>query len=202
MGVKETIWAFFKDKGLSDEAIAGVMGNIAVESNYNVTALNEKTGAFGLFQWTGGRKDKLYQFAARQHTGINDIDTQLNFAWLEMQGSEKKTLEALQSDKYSTPEEYAIAFEQNYERSGGSLNSKRESKAASAYKEFSGGKQYEYKDKMVDENDRDLGLKWWGDVVRVVVIILLIIVFIVFIYVAFMGFKPPEVLEKAIKLAV
>ena len=53
------------------------------------------------------------------------FQTQLDFLWSELQGPEKKTLEAFQSGGYITPQDYAAAFEKMFERSGGSALDKR-----------------------------------------------------------------------------
>ena len=143
MSVKESVWAFFKSKGLTDEATAGIMGNIAVESNYSPTAINSTSGAFGLFQWLGSRYDSLLDYASGRNTSASDLDTQLNFAWEEMQTTEKRTLEEMQSDKYETAGEYAEVFEAKFERSGGALVDRRKAEAEKAYTEFT-GKATEY----------------------------------------------------------
>lgn len=46
----EKIWSGLKKGGLSDEAVAGIMGNIKQESSYDPTATNEY-GYHGLVQW-------------------------------------------------------------------------------------------------------------------------------------------------------
>ena len=189
MSVKQNIWAFFKEKGLSDEAVAGIMGNVAVESNYSSTAENESSGAFGLFQWLGSRYYDLVSYAQKTGNMVSDVDTQLNFAWYEMQTTEKKTLEALQSNKYSSPSEYAEAFDRLYERSEGTTVERRQEEAEKAYSEYT-GKEYDYeKVLMIDEaKGGSLGLKWWGDVVRIVLLIGLILTGVIFLYLAIMSF--------------
>lgn len=62
------------------------------------------------------------------------FQTQLDFLWSELQGPEKKTLEAFQSGGYITPQEYAAAFEKMFERSGGSALDRRKQYALEVFK--------------------------------------------------------------------
>lgn len=187
--VKQNVWAFFKEKGLSDEAVAGIMGNVALESNFDSTATNKSSGAFGLFQWLGSRYNELVEYATNRKTMVSDVDTQLNFAWEEMKTTHKSTLEAMESDKYTTPSEYAEVFEKKFEKSGGQGLEQRIQYAEEIYSEFK-GTNYDYqKVTMLDvaAGDKNLGLKWWGDVVRVVLLIGLILTGVIFLYIAIMS---------------
>ena len=123
---QKTIWNFYKKKGLSDEAVAGIMGNIEAESGYNTSAINSSSGAVGLFQWLGSRKDGLYEYAESRGESVTDLNTQLEYSWKELTSSEKNTLAALKSDDYSSASEFAAAFEKLFERSGGSNVEKRQ----------------------------------------------------------------------------
>ena len=62
------------------------------------------------------------------------FQTQLDFLWSELQGPEKKTLEAFQSGGYVTPQDYAEAFEKLFERSKGSALDKRRQYALEVFK--------------------------------------------------------------------
>jgi hypothetical protein len=62
------------------------------------------------------------------------FQTQLDFLWSELQGPEKKTLEAFQSGGYTTPQDYAAAFEKLFERSGGSALDRRKQYALEVFK--------------------------------------------------------------------
>jgi len=62
------------------------------------------------------------------------FQTQLDFLWSELQGPEKKTLEAFQSGGYITPQDYAAAFEKLFERSGGSALDRRKQYALEVFK--------------------------------------------------------------------
>ena len=69
--VHETYY-FFKEKGLSDEQIAGIIGNMTQESALDLRC---PTGQFeGLFQWSNSRKPESF-----------DLQTQLEHAWQEIE---------------------------------------------------------------------------------------------------------------------
>ena len=85
--VQSTVWNYFARKGLSSTAIAGIMGNISAESSFNPSALNQTSGAYGLFQNLGSRLTGLGSGA--------DLTRQLDYAWQELQTSEKSVLDGL-----------------------------------------------------------------------------------------------------------
>jgi len=109
---EKIIWNYFKDKGLSDQAAAGIMGNLFAESglvpnnlqnsfnkSLNMTDEeytekinsgsyknfeNDKAG-YGLAQWTyGPRKRKLLEYAKSKNVSIDDLIMQLDFLCEEM----------------------------------------------------------------------------------------------------------------------
>ena len=91
----KTIWDYFKEKGLNEYGIAGLMGNLKAESNLNpknlqqtyekslkmtddsytksvddgtyINFINDKAG-YGLAQWTWwSRKENLLKFANKEY---------------------------------------------------------------------------------------------------------------------------------------
>lgn len=100
------IWNFFKEKGMSEAGIAGLMGNLRAESNLesniveggshaNEITLNGKTG-YGLAQWTSlNRQQGLYDYAKSKGTSTSDLNTQLEYLWQELNGSYKSVLSRL-----------------------------------------------------------------------------------------------------------
>lgn len=104
------IWNFFKGKGLTDIAIAGIMGNFYAESAFNPRNLqnsyeaaygsddeytknvdagkqsfDSKSGGYGLAQWTySTRKQGLLALAQQKGTSVGDLNTQLEWAWQEL----------------------------------------------------------------------------------------------------------------------
>lgn len=64
------IYQYYKDKGYNDAAIAGILANIEVESNFNTkertVQLNEfgdVVGGLGIYQWNGIRTEMLKNWA-------------------------------------------------------------------------------------------------------------------------------------------
>ena len=136
-----TVWNFFKSKGLSDSAVAGIMGNIQQESNFSSTAgRNAQGSAFGIAQWRGSRLSELNSFAKGKGTSANDLGTQLDFMWKELQGKEKQALHSL--NRTLTATEHASNFNTLYERSGEKAGSKghnnRVNYATNAYNTYAG----------------------------------------------------------------
>lgn len=119
----KVIWDFLKEKGLSDCAVAGIMGNIYAESGLKATNLQnsfekslkmtdaEYTAAvdsgeydnfvrdgagYGYFQWTWwSRKDRLLAFARETGRSIGDPAMQLDFFWNELQSDYPGAVNAL-----------------------------------------------------------------------------------------------------------
>lgn len=137
----ERMWNFFKNKGLSDIAVAGILGNARWESSFSPTARGKGMGpggsdAIGLFQW--GENDRwknLVNWARSQNLNPWDFDTQLKFAWYEMQNSEKSTIPALQSAVSAS--DAAEKFRSVYERSR-HTEQRRKDAAEGYYQQFKG----------------------------------------------------------------
>ena len=79
------------EAGYSPAGACGIMGNIAVESpDYDPSAVNESSGALGLFQWNDGgdRQQNLKDFCRDHQLNWNSIDSQLAFAIYELSGAD------------------------------------------------------------------------------------------------------------------
>lgn len=124
---------FLAGKGLSAAQIAGVEGNLWVESGFNPTDLNKAEGAIGIAQWEGPRRTALRAYAAQTGSTETSLSTQLAFMWKELTGSESGAYSKLKAT--STPGDAAAVFDQFYERSSGEARATRIKKA----KEFFGG---------------------------------------------------------------
>lgn len=216
---KQIIWNFLLSKGLTEEAAAGVMGNIQQESGFDPENVNKSSGAYGLFQWLGGRKTGLKQYAAEMGKKESDINIQLDYFWKELNSTEKSTLNALK-EPAGRASDYAATFEKKFERSGGSAVAKRQKYAEKILAEMygttytdssniiqsdvtsEGGKVLMGTVSTLPETSGGaLGLEWWGDVIRVVVIILLLLGGVVLFALSF-NFTPETIVEKAIEKAV
>lgn len=123
----KAIWSFFKNKGLNDFAIAGIMGNLYAESgllpnnlqntyskkfgmsdseytvavdNGSYTNFIRDSAGYGLAQWTyWSRKQALLNYANSVKKSIADLQMQLEFMWKELQGYSTviKTLKSAKS---------------------------------------------------------------------------------------------------------
>ena len=83
-GNAKVIWNFLKYKGLSDAAVAGVLGNIQAESNFN-PGIEEKSNGigYGLIQWSFGRRDSLERSAKEAGVDPSNLQFQLEYLWNE-----------------------------------------------------------------------------------------------------------------------
>lgn len=80
---KQQVWSFLKGKGLTDEAAAGVMGNMEQESTFNPKAINS-IGCRGIVQWCYGRNDLLTSYANERGKSWDCLGVQLEYMWHEM----------------------------------------------------------------------------------------------------------------------
>ena len=74
------IWAFFKAKGYSDAAVAGILANIQAESSFRTGADNPTDaagGSHGLCQWNGSRWTALKNRAKAMGRSEYDLTVQL-----------------------------------------------------------------------------------------------------------------------------
>jgi hypothetical protein len=92
-------------------------------ANLDPNAWNEKEGAFGIMQWRGDRLENLKKFAKSAGTPINDLETQVRFAWWERNNSEKGNWDKVLGAQ--TPEEAAQLFDKHVERSSGEHTNQR-----------------------------------------------------------------------------
>lgn len=83
-GNARVIWNFFKYKGLSDAATAGILGNIQAESGFNPAIVERATGiGYGLIQWSFGRRTSLEQAASQKGVDPSNLQFQLEYLWDE-----------------------------------------------------------------------------------------------------------------------
>jgi TP901 family phage tail tape measure protein len=137
-GASAQIWNFFKSKGFSDGIVAGIMGNLQLESGLNPNAVNKSSGASGIAQWLGGRKTGLQNFAAQRGTSWNDLNTQLEWLWKELNSSERRTLNYLHSNQNASATTVAYEFDRLFERSEGTHRPQRANYANQYLSQFAG----------------------------------------------------------------
>jgi hypothetical protein len=85
---KQKAFNYFVDKGLTDVQAAAIVGNFIVESSLNTSADQPGGPGMGIAQWSNpGRWDNLQKYAAAQGKDKFDFGLQLDFVWLELQGT-------------------------------------------------------------------------------------------------------------------
>ena len=128
----ETIWDWLtQDQGLSNQAAAGIMGNIQQECGFNPHAYQgggERDEApqgnlmgYGLCQWTESRCNALREFAAERGTSSGDLITQLEFMKAEATTGYKGSGRPGVWDKVAaagTPEEASKIWAEEFEGCG------------------------------------------------------------------------------------
>lgn len=92
-GNGDKVFNYFIGKGLSVPQVAGIMGNLQIESGFDPTVLNggahnpdpsQVTVAWGLGQWLPGSKVLTIQKEAGVTGNIDDLATQLDIMWWEI----------------------------------------------------------------------------------------------------------------------
>lgn len=160
-----TIWNFFKGKGFTDYAVAGLMGNLYAESGLSQINLqntgNKKLGltdaeytakvdegsylnfirdsqGYGLAQWTyWSRKQNLYNFAKQKNKSIGDLNMQLEFLYKELSTNYKGQLEKI--NKATSVLEASNVILKEYERpanQGTNVQNKRASYGQNYYDKY------------------------------------------------------------------
>lgn len=120
------IYNYCVQQGCSCAAACGIVGNCQQESSLSPTATNKSSGAYGLFQWLGGRYTALQKKASAAGVQISDVDVQIKHMWAELTGEDSTTLKILNRDyggidgfkKMTDPQKAALAFCESFERPG------------------------------------------------------------------------------------
>ena len=107
-------WAFFKEKGYSDAATAGILANIQAESSFRTTAVGDSGHAFGLCQWhdyasSSGRYGNMLATAKSMGKDVSDLTVQLTHIHNEIgqAGAGYSSLE----DPYQAGYNFCVNFE-------------------------------------------------------------------------------------------
>lgn len=122
-GVVAQVVQFFRGKGLSDAAIAGILGNMRVESSFNTGAYNSGEGAVGLVQWEGGRDDAMRAWASAHGLSSSSVQGQLGYIWHELTTGYSGVLAQLRNA--SSASQAATIWDSEYERSAGTTRQQR-----------------------------------------------------------------------------
>jgi hypothetical protein len=89
------IYQGFIDRGLGAPQAAALAGNSQQESSFNPAAMNQGSGAGGLFQWRKERLQGLLDFAKASGRNPIDPNVQMDYVVHELQGPESKAAAAL-----------------------------------------------------------------------------------------------------------
>lgn len=102
---------YFVDKGLTRTQAKGIYGNIMQESGGNIKAVStDGNNSYGLAQWTGKRKQRLFSMYGPNPT----INQQLDFLWWELNNTHKDALLSLK--KTATVSQATKVFMDKFER--------------------------------------------------------------------------------------
>lgn len=130
--VSEQVWNYFRSLGFSEQATAGIMGNLYQESRMDSTTLQNGVGpAAGICQWEtygvrNSRWGNMQAYAQSQGKSWTDLKCQLDFLMLELNGGDSTTKAILDRNygglnnfKNATDINWAVeAFERSFERAG------------------------------------------------------------------------------------
>ena len=137
LGDEQTVGGVLRGAGMSDNVVAGFLGNFREEGGYR-GALGDGGTASGIAQWRGERRENFRkQYGKDPHEGT--IQEQAEFVAWEMRNPEAAGMSKRQRDiimRAESPEEAAKYIDQFYERSDGKARDKR---IASARQIFDGG---------------------------------------------------------------
>lgn len=151
--VASDVWGFFKSKGCTDEAAAGIMGNLKQESGMNPTSIQGggKGPAAGICQWENynnksGRWKAMSDYASSKGKDWTDLQCQLEYLWKELEGADSTTKSILDK-KYGgltgltsckDINKACDIFEKSFERAGIPNMSNRYKYAKEYYDQFKG----------------------------------------------------------------
>jgi len=120
--MEQEIIAGLMARGMPLHIAQGVVANMRAESRLD-PGINEiaplvpgSRGGFGLNQWTGPRRVAFERFAAERGVAPDNLDAQLDFTMLELQGPERAAWEALQGAQ--DPIEAARIYSDRFLRPG------------------------------------------------------------------------------------
>lgn len=145
----QRVWCFLMSKGFSNEAAAGIMGNLQQESGIDPKKKQYGGGpGRGIMQWEEGmdRFASLKALASSRGVAWTDLDTQLEFFWKEF-NSERTGVNKLKSKYGMSPTDLmhlkdtnraVVIFEDCYERASKKELPKRQGYAQGFLNKYKG----------------------------------------------------------------
>ena len=133
----ERAYNYLRGQGLSPEQAAGVIGNLAAESNLNPDAFNPNDvgqAAGGIAQWRGQRLEELKSFATTNNLDWKTLDAQLPFLMYELENKSYLGYGALLNA--TSVGESTRVFEEKFERPAPGTFNRRYGYARDAYNRY------------------------------------------------------------------
>lgn len=118
---EEQIWNFLRAAGFSAAAAAGIMGNMFAESGM-IVDIEEYGGGggYGLCQWTGSRREDLFNWCSQNGYDATTLEGQLNFLVHEVEAYGLDYIKDITDVEQAT-----IAWLDDFERAGVRAEGKR-----------------------------------------------------------------------------
>jgi len=147
----KAVWKFFTGKGFTPAATAGILGNMYQESGVNPSAIQGggKGPAAGICQWENYNKKSarwknMSDYAASKGKNWTDLQSQLEWLDMELQGKDSTTLSLLKKKvggyenfkKMTNINEATRVFEESFERAGKPNMERRYSAAQKYFQQF------------------------------------------------------------------
>lgn len=104
---KKTLWRFLKSRKLTDNQVAGIMGNIQAEGGFRLAVEEERPNVngekgLGMAQWSGPRRTALVNTARDCKKAYSDLQFQIYFLYRELQ----------ERDAFDRPAEPGLKYDQ------------------------------------------------------------------------------------------
>ncbi len=119
---EKQIFQFFTSKGYPPHQAAAIVGNLKVESNFDLNTVGDGGEAKGIAQWHPDRQQKMKEVIGKDVSEAS-LEEQLTFIDWELNNTEKEA-----GDKFKATKDVATAasvFDELYERSSGEHRDKR-----------------------------------------------------------------------------
>ena len=153
-GISDTaqaVWVFLTSRGYTPECAAGILGNMEQESGVDPKAIqgNGKGPAAGICQWENYNKQSarwkaMSDYASSKGKNWTDLQSQLEWLDLELQGKDSTTLSLLkkkvggyeQFKALTDVDKACLVFEESFERAGKPNMPRRYEAAKKYYDQF------------------------------------------------------------------
>lgn len=121
---------------------SAMVGNAGQESSFNTEVISKDGhNSYGLFQFTGPRRQAYLKFARENHMNPNDWRAQVDFSDYELHTTENRAWREMNRNPNASPEEMALTVSTYYERPKAKYanNARRQKIAREVYDGKGGG---------------------------------------------------------------